>query len=83
MKGDMHNNAIERMFPHIAIDRCNWLHTYSHFATENIVFMCSLLESCKLNNANFVEYIGDILTQLMKGEKVDMSFLSNKYFSCP
>ena len=76
---EMHNNAIERMFRHIAIGRRNWLHTGSHFAAENIAFMYSLLESCKLNNVNFGEYIEDILTRLMKGEKADASFLPNNY----
>ena len=76
---EMHNNAIERMFRHIAIGRRNWLHTGSHFAAENIAFMYSLLESCKLNNVNFGEYVEDILTRPMKGEKADASFLPNKY----
>ncbi len=76
---EMHNNAIERMFRHIAIGRRNWLHTGSHFAAENIAFMYSLLESCKLNNVNFGEYVEDILTRLMKGEKADTSFLPNNY----
>lgn len=80
---EMHNNAIERMFRHIAIGRRNWLHTGSHFTAENIAFMYSLLESCKLNNVNFGEYVEDILTRLMKGEKGDMSFLPNKYVPRP
>ena len=80
---EMHNNAIERMFRHIAIGRRNWLHTGSHFAAENIAFMYSLLESCKLNNVNFGEYIEDILTRLMKGEQADMSFLPNNYVPRP
>ena len=45
--------------------------------------MYSLLESCKLNNVNFGEYVEDILTRLMKGEKGDMSFLPNKYVPRP
>ena len=80
---EMHNNAIERMFRHIAIGRRNWLHTGSHFSAENIAFMYSLLESCKLNNVNFGEYVEDILTRLMKGEKADASFLPNKYVPRP
>ena len=67
------------MFRHIEIGRRNWLHTGSHFAAENIAFMYSLLESCKLNNVNFGEYIEDILTRLMKDEKADASFLPNRY----
>lgn len=45
--------------------------------------MYSLLESCKLNNVNFGEYIEDILTRLMKGEKADVSFLPNSYVPRP
>lgn len=65
---DMHNIAIERCFRHIAIGRRNWLHTGSHFAAQNIAFMFDLLESCKLNNINFGEYIEDILTRILFGE---------------
>lgn len=80
---EMHNNAIERMFRHIAIGRRNWLHTGSHFAAENIAFMYSLLESCKLNNINYGEYIEDVLTRIMKGEEADPSFLPNHYLPRP
>ena len=50
---DMHNNAIERCFRHIAIGRRNWLHTGSHESAQNIAFMFGLYESCKLNNLDF------------------------------
>ena len=73
------NNTIENMFRHIAMGRRNWLHSGSHNAAQNIAFMYSLLESCKLNNINFGVYIEDILTRIMKGEKADNSFLPNKW----
>lgn len=76
---ELSNNAIERCFRHIAIGRRNWLHSGSHFAAENIAFMYSLLESCKLNDINFGEYIEDILTRIMEGEEADESFLPNHY----
>lgn len=76
---DMHNIAIERCFRHIAMGRRNWLHTGSHFAAQNIAFMFGLLESCKLNNVNFGEYIEDILTRILMGEEVDASFLPCDY----
>ena len=76
---DMHNIAIERCFRHIAMGRRNWLHTGSHFAAQNIAFMFGLLESCKLNNVNFGEYIEDILTRILCGEEVDASFLPCDY----
>ena len=80
---EMHNNAIERMFRHIAIGRRNWLHTGSHFAAENIAFMYSLLESCKMNDINFGMYIEDILTRMMQGETPDATFLPNNFIPRP
>ena len=50
---EMHNNAVERMFRHLAMGRRNWMHTGSHLGAENIAFMFSLFESCKLNDINF------------------------------
>ena len=46
---------------------------------ENHFFMFGLLESCKLNKVNFCEYIEDILTRILCGEKVDASFLPCDY----
>lgn len=46
---------------------------------ENHFFMFGLLESCKLNKVNFGEYIGDILTCILCGEEVDVSFLPCDY----
>ena len=66
---EMHNNAAERMFRHLAMGRRNWIHTGSHLGAENIAFMFSLFESCKLNDINFGDYIEDILTRLMEGEQ--------------
>lgn len=74
---ELSNNAIERCFRHIAMGRRNWLHTGSHFAAENIAFIYSLVESCKLNKIEFGEYIEDILTRFMNGEDADESFLPN------
>lgn len=76
---DMHNIAIERCFRHIAMGRRNWLQTGSHFSAQNLAFMFGLLESCKLNNVNFGEYIEDILTRILCGEEVDASFLPCDY----
>lgn len=57
------------MFRYLAMGRRNWMHTGSHLGAENIAFMFSLFESCKLNDINFGDYIEDILTQLMEGSK--------------
>lgn len=78
---EMHNNAVERMFRHLAMGRRNWLHTGSHLGAENIAFMFSLFESCKLNDINFGDYIEDILTRLMEGEQDFMSLIPCNYKS--
>lgn len=78
---EMHNNAVERMFRHLAMGRRNWMHTGSHLGAENIAFMFSLFESCKLNDINFGDYIEDILTRLMEGEQDCMSLIPCNYNS--
>lgn len=48
-------------------------------SNQNISFMFGLLDSCKLNNVNFGEYIENILTRILCGEEVDASFLTCDY----
>ncbi len=67
------------MFRHLAMGRRNWMHTGSHLGAENIAFMFSLFESCKLNDINFGDYIEDILTRLMEGEQDFMSLIPCNY----
>ena len=55
------------MFRHLAMGRRNRMHTGSHLGAENIAFVFSLFESCKLNDINFGDYIEDIFTRLMEG----------------
>ena len=50
---EIHHIAIERCFRHIANGRRNWLHTGSHEAAENLAFMYSLYESCKMVSSHF------------------------------
>ena len=57
------------------------MHTGSHFGAENIAFMFSLFESCKLNDINFGDYMEDILTRLMEGEQDFMSLIPCNYNS--
>lgn len=56
---------------------------YRHFGRYCVYckysFMFGLLENCKLNKVNFGEYIEDILTRILAGEDVDMSFLPCDY----
>ena len=76
---ELSNNAAERMFRHIAMGRRNWLHIGSHMAAQNVAFMYSLYESCRLNNINFGKYLNDILTRMMKGDTNYMSMLPCNY----
>lgn len=69
------------IFRHLAMGRRNWMHTGSHLGAENIAFMFSLFESCKLNDINFGDYIEDILTRLMEGEQDFMSLIPCNYNS--
>ena len=74
-------DAVERMFRHLAMGRRNLMHTGIHLGAENIAFMFSLFESCKLNDINFGDYIEDILTRLMAGEQDFMSLIPGNYNS--
>ena len=76
---EIHNIAIERCFRHIANGRRNWLHTGSHDAAENLAFMYSLYESCKMNELDFGRYIEDILTRMKDGDKDYKSMLPCYY----
>ena len=42
---------------------------YDWLGAENIAFMFSLFESCKLNDINFGDYIEDILPDRWRGSK--------------
>lgn len=73
---EMSNIAAERMFRHIAMGRRNWIHAGSHDAAENIAFMYSLVESCKMNGVIFGDYIEDILNRILDDEKGELSIVS-------
>ena len=76
---EIHNIAIERCFRHIAMGRRNWGKVGSHEAAENLAFMYSLYESCKMNNLNFGRYIENILTRMKDGDKDYKSMLPCYY----
>lgn len=71
------NNAIERCFRHIAGGRNNWLQAGSHQSAANIAFMYSLVESCKMNDIDFGEYIETVLKRLQGGATDYSSLLPN------
>ena len=51
----------------------------SHESAENLAFMYSLYESCKMNNLIFGRYIEDILTSMKDGDKDYKSMLPCYY----
>lgn len=75
----VHEREIERCFRNFALGRRNWPQSGNHDAAKNIVFMFGLYESCKLNNLDFGEYVEDVLTRIMYGEEVNVSFLRVDY----
>ena len=76
---EMHNNAVESVFRHIAMGRRCWLNSGSHEAATNIAFMYSLFESCKMNDIDFGEYVEDILTRMMNGDDDYRSMIPCNY----
>ncbi|MCM1225723.1 MAG: IS66 family transposase [Lachnospiraceae bacterium] len=74
---EIDNNAIERCFRHIAMGRRTWLFTGSHAAAENLTFMYSLEESCKMNGIDFGDYIEYVMERMVAGEKDARSLLPN------
>lgn len=64
-------------------DNCKLAVDGSHDAAQNIAFMYSLYESCKLNDLNFYDYINDILTRLMKDETDYKSLIPCNYKPLP
>ena len=76
---EMYNITIERCFRHISNGRKNRLHTGSHKAAQNLAFMYSFYESCKMNNLNFGLYMEDILTRIMNGDKDNFAMLPCDY----
>lgn len=73
------NNSAERMFRHIAMGRRIWMHIGSHEAAKNIAFVFSLIESCRLNNLNFGDYIEDVLNRVVSGDRNYESMIPCNY----
>lgn len=65
---EIENNAIERLFRHLATGRRNWNHSGSHAGAKNIAFMYSLVETCRLNDVNFDSYIEEVLNRIQSGD---------------
>lgn len=75
---ELDNNAIERLFRHLATGRRNWTHSGSHDAAKNIAFMYSLYESCVMNDVNFGTYIEEVLDRILAGDTNYRDMLPNR-----
>lgn len=75
---ELENNAIERLFRHLATGRRNWTHSGSHAAAKNIAFMYSLYESCTMNEISFNVYIEEVLNRIQDGDTDYRSMLPNR-----
>lgn len=75
---ELENNAIERLFRHLATGRRNWTHSGSHEAAKNIAFMYSLYESCVMNEISFNSYIEEVLDRIMAGDTNYRDMLPNR-----
>ncbi len=58
------NLACERSFKGVAVGRRNWLFTASPRGGHVAATVYSLVESCKLANVNFFEYVRDVLVRI-------------------
>lgn len=75
---ELENNAIERLFRHLATGRRNWTHSGSHQAAANIAFMYSIYESCVMNDVSFTSYIETVLDRIMDGDTNYRDMLPNR-----
>ena len=57
--------------------RRTWLFTGSHKGAENLAFMYSLEESCRMNGIDFGDYIEYVMERMVAGEKDAPSLLPN------
>lgn len=58
------NNGIERQIRPIAVGRHNWLFAGSHDGARRAAVLYSLLNSCKLNKVNPLNYMRDIIARV-------------------
>lgn len=58
--------------------RSTWLFTGSHKGAENLAFMYSLEESCKMNGFDFGTYIEYVMERMVAGDKNARSLLPNR-----
>jgi hypothetical protein len=65
-RGDLpiDNGIDERIIRDLAIGRKNWIHVMSDRGGKWMAILYSLIATCKLNNINPEEYLGDVLMRI-------------------
>jgi transposase len=65
-RGDLpiDNGACERVIRDLAIGRKNWMHVMSDDGGKWMAILYSIIATCKLNNINPDEYLGDVLMRI-------------------
>jgi len=64
---EIDSNVIERAIRPIALNRKNALFAGSDGGAENWAIVASLIETCKLNGADPLAYMADVLTKIVNG----------------
>jgi hypothetical protein len=65
-RGDLpiDNGVCERVIRNLAIGRKNWMHVMSDDGGKWMAILYSVIATCKLNNINPDEYLGDVLMRI-------------------
>jgi hypothetical protein len=61
---EIDNNRAERSIKPLVIGRKNWLFAGSHQGGKSAAIIYSVIESCKQNGINTLDYLNDVLTRL-------------------
>lgn len=72
---DIDNNAAERAIKPLVIGRKNYMFAGSHEGGKRAAIIYSLIETCKMNGINTLEYLTDVLTKLPSTKQKDINFL--------
>jgi transposase len=64
---ELDNNAVERSIRPITLNRKNALFAGSDGGAEHWAIIASLVETCKLNGAERLAYLTDVLTRIVNG----------------
>ncbi|TAI59522.1 transposase domain-containing protein, partial [Bradyrhizobium sp. Leo170] len=64
-------NPVERAIRPVALGRKNHLFAGSDGGGDRWAVLCSLIETCKLNDVEPYEYLRDVLTRMVHGHAIN------------